>query len=99
MCTATGSSPLCNTQSKGRYSPKSAIHPDAPVSLTMRTMTSSIQLTALGLVRSNRPKETPGSLPRRYTPPWTVRTMYPNSFASRYSRPLDPCASMRNGLT
>ena len=75
LCTATGISPLCSLQSNGRYSPKSAIQPDAPVSLTMRTMISSIQSLASGFVKSSKPNETPGSLPRRYTPPWTVRTM------------------------
>mmetsp|Transcript_6193 Transcript_6193/g.26312 ORF Transcript_6193/g.26312 Transcript_6193/m.26312 type:complete len:393 (-) Transcript_6193:1182-2360(-) len=69
LCTARGDSPLCSAQSKGRYSPKSAIHPDAPVFSAISTMTSSIHAAAAGLVRSSSPYPTPGSVPSRYTFP------------------------------
>eukprot|EP00982_Pelagococcus_subviridis_P009497 30927-Pelagococcus_subviridis.AAC.7 len=39
----------------------------------MSCNTSSIQRTAAGFVRSKRPNDTPGSCPKRYTPPATER--------------------------
>lgn len=67
--------------SNGKYSPKSAIHPDAPVDKTLSEITWLIHCLACGLETSIVPKRIL-ILESKYGSPLEFRIKYPRSAAS-----------------
>ena len=55
LCAISALSPLARTASVGRYSPKSAIHPERPSPMRFRLMTPLYHANAAGLVKSTMP--------------------------------------------